>query len=162
MVLLMKIHWMIKDEIIAIAKKHQVTGYSKYNKKDLIPYVIDFILKEEQMKRYFKFMHDSEIEALEDAYIPSEQDDEYEYLYNGGYCGMNGEFGIVIPDEVVRAYKKIDTKAFHKTRKRLSLIGRYLNAANNLYAITPTKILIDMFNQYEKEELKEEELLALI
>ena len=157
-----------KYEIIDIAKKHQVTGYSKYNKKDLIPYVIEYILKEEPMKRYFHFMHDSEIEAFEDAmqedaYIPSEQDDEYEYeyLYSGGYCGMDSEFGIVIPNEVARAYKKIDTKAFHKKRKRLSLIGSYLNAANNLYAITSTKILIDMFNQNEKEELTEEELLAV-
>jgi len=95
----------------------------------------------------------------EDAYIPSEQDDEFEYLYSGGYCGMNGEFGIVIPNQVVMAYTRIDTKAFYKMRKRVSLIGDCLNAANNLYAVTPTKILIDMFNQYEKEELKEAELL---
>ena len=153
-----------KDDIIDIAKKHQVTGYSKYKKKDLIPYVIEYILKEEPMKRYFQLMDDSEIEAFEnamkeDAYVLLEQDDEFEYLHSGGYCGMNGEFGIVIPNQVVMAYKRIDTKAFHKIRKRLSLIDNYLNVANNLYAVTPTKILIDMFNQNEKEELNKEELL---
>ena len=155
-----------KDDIIDIARKHQVTGFSKYKKKDLIPYVIEYILKEEPMKRYFQLMDDLEIDAFEnamkeDAYIISEQDDEFEYLHSGGYCGMNDEFGIVIPNQVVMAYKRFDTKAFHKIRKRLSLIDNYLNVANNLYAVTPTKILIDMFNQNEKEELNKEELIDL-
>lgn len=153
-----------KEDLIDIAKIHHMEGYSKYKKEKLIPRIISYILEEEEMKRYFICLHDSEIKVFEQAlreeankFSPLTED--LSYLSEGGYCGFTDKLEVVVPTDVATMYKKINSKEFQNKRKRLNLINRYCKIANYLYAVTPIDRILQLFNQNENKKLSKDELL---
>lgn len=153
-----------KEDIIIIAKLHHMKKYSSYKKVELIKYVTEFITSEEEITKYFCLLKDIELEAfnkvLKGPYQISDEDGElYEYLLSGGYLALSYDMKVVAPSDVALAYEMINTKEFHKKRKRVCLISEYLHALNYLYGVTPINIVIEIFNKYEKHLLSKEELL---
>lgn len=154
-----------KESILEIAKRHDLKVSSKLKKEELIRRTTEDMLLPEVMGRYFLCARDVEIGLFEqvlagDGRIPGYEEENMEYLYAGGYVTESGGSGLyVAADDTARAYEEMNTEEFQKKRRRISLIGDYLCAANALYAVTPVSVVLDMFNRYEAEKLTEGELL---
>ena len=153
-----------KDDIINIAKLHHMKRYSSYKKAELIKYVIEYITSVDVITKYFLLLKDIELEAFEKAlkepcHLEGGEGDLYEYLLTGGYLALSFDMKVVVPSDVAKVYRSINTKEFHEKRKRICLISEYLHALNYLYGVTPMDIALDIFNKYEKNELNKEELI---
>ncbi len=155
-----------KNSIMEIAKRHGMSGYSKYKKEELIRHTAERVLDPEEMRRYFLCVRDSELKLFEQAasgncrLSPSESE-EMDYLYAGGYVvsqpGMSGSF--LVAEEVAKAYEDLNTSDFQEERARISRIGDYFRAANFLYVITPPSVILETFNKYEEKKLTQDELM---
>ncbi|MDW2797893.1 plasmid pRiA4b ORF-3 family protein [Clostridium boliviensis] len=154
-----------RNSILEIAKRHHMNGTSKLKKEELVQKTISYILDEKIMKPYFLCVRDCEIEAFEKIMSGSGQLNQLEsesmdYIYAGGYVTSGANHCFLISEEVIKAYKAINTAEFQAERSRLSRIGDYLCAANSLYAITPPSVVLETFNKYEEKKLTLEELLS--
>lgn len=153
-----------KNSILEIAKRHSMGGLSKLKKEELAERTITHILDHNVMGRYFLCARNSEIKLFEqvaegDFQVPSFEAEEMDFLYAGGYVTAGPDSQFMVAKEVIKAYKEVNTPGFKEDRERLSKIGDYLRAANALYAVTPTSVLLETFNKYEDKKLTVEELL---
>lgn len=155
-----------KNSIMEIAKRHGMSGYSKYKKEELIRHTIEHLLDREEMRRYFLCVRDSELKLFEKAAagncrLSSSESEELDYLYAGGYVvsqpGESGSF--LVTEEVAKAYGDLNTPDFQEERARISRIGDYFRAANYLYVITPPSVILETFNKYEEKKLTLDELI---
>ena len=155
-----------KNSLIELAKRHAISGCSALKKDELITKLSDAILEPEIMTTYLLCARDAEIRLFEgvlngEHFVPYYEAEDLDYLYAGGYIteeeNANHYYAAI---EVKEAYDRINTESFRIRRKRLSVIGDYLCAANALYAVTPISVVLDIFNRYEPLKLTEEELLS--
>lgn len=153
-----------KSSILEIAKRHGMSGLSKFKKEELAERTIAHILDQKVMSRYFLCARNSEIKlfeqlAADDFQVPSFETGEMDYLYAGGYVTAGADNHFMIAEEVIKAYEEVNTPEFREERERFGTIGDYLRAANSLYAVTPPPVLLETFNKYEDKKLSLEELL---
>ncbi len=153
-----------KSSILEIAKRHGMNGLSKLKKEELAERTIAHILDQKVMERYFLCARNSEIKLFEqvgegDFQVPSFEAEEMDFLYAGGYVTAGPDNHFMVAEEVIKAYKEVNTPDFKEERERISKIGDYLRAANSLYAVTPPQVLLETFNKYEDKKLTVEELL---
>ncbi|WP_143321934.1 plasmid pRiA4b ORF-3 family protein [Clostridium sp. HBUAS56010] len=153
-----------KDSIIEIAQRHGLSGVAKLKKEELIKQTTSHILDKDVMRRYFLCVRDSEIKLFDlvaegNCEVHSDDIEELDFLYAGGYLTSGSDSHFVVAEEVVKAYQEINTLQFQEERSRLSTIGDYFCAANSLYAVTPPSVLLETFNKYEEKKLTFEELL---
>ena len=153
-----------KNSILEIGKRHGMGGLSKLKKEELAERTIAHILDQKVMGRYFLCARDSEIKLFEqvaegDFQVPSFEVEEMDFLYAGGYVTAGSDNHFMVAQEVIKAYKEVNTPEFKEERERLSKIGDYLRAANSLYAVTPPQVLLETFNKYEDKKLTVDELL---
>lgn len=153
-----------KNSVAEIAKRHNMNGYSKLKKEELVKQTISYILNKEVMRNYFLCVRDSEMKLFEsvaagNSFLPSFEESEMDYLYAGGYVTSGAEQQYMVSEEVLKAYAELNTPQFQAERERLSKIGDYLCAANSLYAITPPSVVLETFNKYEDKKLTLEELM---
>ncbi len=155
-----------KDEIKMIAKKHEIKNISKLNKGALIERVASEILKKERMERFFVSAPDYVIEVFEEAVAeegrrPIDITREFDYLFEGGYCGIDGLMRIYIPREVINVYKTFGTPEFHEKRKAVCKVLMHCHMANTLYAVSPISVVVDLYNRYEKEKVEESYIMGV-
>ena len=154
-----------KESITALAKRHGMSGYSKYKKEELIRATVDYLIRPEVMRRYFLCARDKEIELFEqilegNGWIPLYEDENIDYLYAGGYVTEAVQQGTyLVADDVKTAYGVMNTEQFQAERSRISRIGDCLCAANSLYAVSPVSAVLDIFNEYASPKLTDGELL---
>ncbi|MEY8354408.1 SEC-C metal-binding domain-containing protein [Lachnospiraceae bacterium 54-53] len=153
-----------KNNIMEIAKRHGMSGYSRLKKEELIECTIAHILDREVMKSYFLCARDSEIKLFEQVLagnhqVPDYETEEMDFFYAGGYVTAGTGNYFMAAEEVEKAYEELNTPDFRMERGRISLIGDYLCAANALYAITPPSVVLETFNKYEEKKLTADELL---
>jgi len=141
-----------KDELVEIAKFHDMKGYSKYSKDELSVKIAEYILRPEIMMRYFSCLRDNEIKEFERiskqkkpyAVGVSEQLDRIE---EAGYAGYYGENRILIPRRVVEVYNQYNTKSFNKIRRERNFLLDCFSAAGSLYGVAPLSVIGEMYNQ---------------
>lgn len=153
-----------KNSIIDIAKRHDMSGYSKLKKDELVERTIAHITDRKIMNRYFLCVRDVEIKLFEQLLagnnkIASFEITEMDFLYAGGYVTAGSDHHFLVSEEVKKAYEDLNTPEFKEERARISKIGDYLCAANSLYAITPPSVVLETFNKYEEKKLTADELL---
>lgn len=153
-----------KSSIMEIAKRHGMSGLAKLKKEELAERTISYILKKEVMRRYFLCVRDSEMKLFEqvaegNSEAVSSDIEEMDFLYAGGYLTSGADAQFMAAAEVIKAYQEFNTPEFQEERSRLSTIGDYLCAANALYAVTPSSVLLETFNKYEAKKLTLDELI---
>lgn len=157
---------MTKKEILKVAGTHHIAAVSNLKKKDLIQRVIEKMVSEPYMSRYFSCASDTEIGLFErivsGAYYREASEEDIagvlDHLEAGCYVIEDALETYIVPTEVKTAYKKINTPDFQKKRKRTALICECLQAANHLYAITPDTVILEMLHQNGEMEITLEEL----
>lgn len=141
-----------KDNLVAIAKNHSLSGYSKYKKAELAKFVSRKILDGDVMRRYFTYLEDEEIELLDKGY---KEADGYivdwpcspAYLLEGGYCKAFCDGACLITPDVWEAYRINCTEAWKEEREELLGILDHMNAAVMLYGYCELETLLQLYER---------------
>ena len=54
----------LKNELKDIAKQKKIRGYSTLNKEQLIDKIVEYMLNDEEVQKYFQYLTNEEIEAV--------------------------------------------------------------------------------------------------
>ena len=139
--------YLTKKELLEIAKTHGLSKRTTYNKEELAAVLSKFVLDKKVMEKYFILADDDEIKAFEsvenkDGFPDYYSDENHDFSLDGGYIGLVEDKWLIKTKDVIEAYKKINTKEFHKKRKKVSKIWEYLETACELYGIAPLYIVV--------------------
>lgn len=151
-------------DLLKLADFLKMKGYSQLKKEELIELITSKTLDPEFASKKFLFADDDEIHFFEGCMnIPKRADENgililFDMLMFG-YCHINYKDEFVVPDEVSRLFREINTKEFQKARTRLHLILDYFMAANHLYGITPISKLTEIINSQNEEKTSKKELI---
>lgn len=156
----------LKSDVYEIAKKKGLKGISKCNKEELIQKVSAYLCREEEAEKYFSCLLDEQIEEFENAakergIYDSDKTSYLSDLYAGAYIGVRSDGAVQVPQEIAEVYCKIDTKAFHQKRQRISFLLACMRISGFLHGITPISVLLQMVNQVCRPQMTEEELRRL-
>lgn len=156
-----------KDELKEIAKTLSMTGYTKFKKEDLIPYLAENILTEYMLGSYFMNAYNREIKFFENCMekVISQNEKEQalaEYFLEAGYLFIGEGNEYIVPSEVKELYKKVNTEGFQRARKRHQLLVGYCFAAVNLYAVVSIKKVVEIFNEQNTAKTHIEEMLLAL
>ena len=152
-----------KKYLAQLAKRQKMKGFSSLSKAQLAARLADHVLTPQVMKPYFLCASDGEIATFE-AFaekpgVPHEiEEEDLSYLQDGGYCAWTEDLEVVVPAEVARAYREINTEEFKKRRKRVYKIWTYISAAMYFYGVCTDEQITAVFNLLEDELLGEPEL----
>ncbi len=146
-----------KKELINLAKRHTISGYSHLSKPQLAALIARHLLNKDVMRRYMLCMNDDEMEAFLDLIQKGSAFSDYEaedfsFLIVGGYVGFAQNLELAVPEAVVRVFETINTEDFQKKRRRIIRIGDYAHIANALYGVTPPMQVVKLFNRYERKK----------
>lgn len=146
-----------KKELISLAKRHRISGYSHLNKSQLTALIAGHLLKKDVMRRYMLCMNDEEMEAFlhlieNDDAVSDYEAQDFSFLIVGGYVGFTENLELVVPETVIRVFETINTNDFQKQRRRVIRIGDYAHIANALYGVTPPMQVVKLFNRYERKK----------
>lgn len=156
-----------KDELKEIAKNLSMTGYTKFKKEDLIPYLAENILTEYMLGSYFMNAYNREIKffesCMEKVILQSEKAEVLaEYFVSAGYLFLGTENQYIVPTEVRELYQRVNTEGFQKARKRHQLLVGYCFAAVNLYAAVSVEKVVEIFNEQNTAKTHIEEMLLAL
>lgn len=146
-----------RKELESLCRQHEITGFSRLNKIELIKKISQYILSMPVIYNYFICMNDSEIEYVRmardtDGIVEDAEPEAFSYLIIGGYAGFNQNLDFGIPWEVLELFDRFDDEDFEEKRQRICLIGNYSHIANYLYGVTPPMTVVKMFNRNEKKK----------
>lgn len=146
-----------KKELVNLCRRHDIRGYSHWNKQELVEHISEYILSEPVIYNFFLCMNDLEIEymrmALECGGIIEEAEPEaFSYMIYGGYAGFTNDLEFGVPCEVLERFAAFDSEEFEQKRRRICLIGNYCHVANYLYGVAPPMKVVRIVNRYEREK----------
>lgn len=151
-----------KENLVELAKIHHLGGYSKFRKEELIEFLVHNLLDKDVMCRYFTFLNDEEL-AIVDKFSDTsglmvatmEEMEDAMALLAGGYAGSYGLDHIVVPKEVVQAYKKNCDGEWKRLRREALELSYYLNAAAELYGICPMEKALEIYRKHTGKSVEE-------
>lgn len=146
-----------RKELVSLCRRHDIRGYSHWNKKELMSHIAEYILSPSVIYNYFICMNDLEIEYVRMAadsggIVEDAEPEAFSYMIVGGYAGFSKDLEFGIPFEVLDAFHRFDDEIFEEKRRRICLIGNYSHVANYLYGVTPPMKIVKMFNKYESKK----------
>lgn len=144
-----------KEDLKAVVKLHQLKGYSKLNKAQLIDFLIENLLSKELMCKYFTFLSDDELEIIRKfsgfpcaMQATNDEMDNALALIEGGYCGANSSASLFIPKDVTEAFRANCDSDWKKERRKNQEFSWYLNGAAQLYGICPIEKALEIYKKY--------------
>lgn len=147
-----------KDDLKIIAREYGFKGYSKFNKKELACWLKEQLLENECMEMTLRTVSEEEMNFFEHAIeehgivVPYKVIKSSLLLANYGaynqYCSFYR-----VPLDVQEKYKEVNTPEFHQEMKRRYDFLKYCNAAVYLYGVIPINKLIQIYNDYEDEQM---------
>lgn len=131
-----------KNGLIDISRKHGLKGYTKYNKAQLAAFVSEQIVCREEIRKYFLFLTEEEIQLLNQGAVKSggyvhEWQCDPGYIVAGGYAVALSLKHVLIPKEVWLAYAQHCDSQWRKQWKETQELLTALNGAAALYGICP-------------------------
>lgn len=153
-----------------LAKASGLKGYSKLKKDDLTSLIEEAIINEEYVQKVVFFANNRELALFDKKLtenVPFMEDDliNYLYLYKNKFYFVNEENEeeneFLIPDDLVEVYKKVFTKEFKQKRDRFQLVSDYITASANMYGLVTMEQVIKTFNEQNKTQVTEEEILKV-
>ncbi|MCI9075562.1 MAG: plasmid pRiA4b ORF-3 family protein [Dorea sp.] len=154
-----------KENLVMIAKLHGFSRYSKFKKNELAEWLANHLLDKVYMKHMLESITRYEIQHFEASmeggeFISEELVSESLFLCSyGAYNPLSGM--LQIPKDVREKYQKLCTLDFRqKLEKEWKLID-YCDSAVYLYGIIPVNKLIEIYQHYEEETVKEDAVYAI-
>ncbi len=153
-----------------LAKASGLKGYSKLKKDDLTSLIEEAIINEEYVQKVVFFANERELALFERKLtenVPFVEDDliSYLYLYKSLFYFVNeeneDENEFLIPDDIKALYEKVFTKEFKQKRDRFQLVSDYITANVNMYGLVPVEQVVKTFNEQNKQQTNEEEILKV-
>ncbi|MDR1135818.1 MAG: hypothetical protein LBL49_06525 [Clostridiales Family XIII bacterium] len=165
-----------KHELIDIAKLHGLSGYSRFNKPELITFIADEITEPERVRMFLMNLDQDEMDIL-DSYINDDYDDfdddddavlesralndiYLSWLSRGGYY-YEFEHASILAIEFIDVYDSINSVEFKKEWRHFTLLSRYIRECVNLYGIVPVETLLNIINKQNKAKTDSYELYAV-
>ena len=150
-----------------IAKSHGLSGYSKMKKAELVELVATHLLNYDTIEDSLFLANDKEIAAFQQVcggnVVKLEEDVmDYIYFFMKGYYNINNDQEISVPDEIKRMFPLIYSAEFQKKRANFQQVLDYCKAGVNLYGIVPIEQIRKIYNQNNKVEISQEELLKVV
>lgn len=150
-----------------IAKSHGLSGYSKMKKAELVELVAAHLLNYDTIEESLLLANDKEIAAFQqvcggNVVKLEEEVMDYIYFFMKGYYNINQDQEISIPDEIRRMFPIIYSEEFQKKRANFHYVLDYCKAGVNLYGIVPIEQIRKIYNQTNKVEISQEELLKVV
>ena len=71
----------LKNELKDIAKQKKIRGYSTLNKEQLIDKIVEYMLNDEEVQKYFQYLTNEEIEAVKNEINSTEGGNSKDSLY---------------------------------------------------------------------------------
>lgn len=150
-----------KTELTELAKIHELGGYSKFKKTELIDFLVSNLLDRDVMCRCFTFLSDETLEIIKkfsdhaNYGLASEEEIETAIpLIEGGYAGSHG-FDIIVPKDVAEACKRNCDGEWKKLRREALELLYYLNGAAELYGICPIEKALEIYLKYTGKKIEE-------
>ena len=139
--------------------------YSKLRKNDLADAVTRRLLEPEVMFYRMSIFDDEAIKIFEKGIGRRCECSEEELriiasLNEIGYVAVSGKFYFVF-DDAAEIWKQVADKKFHDYRKRASWVWKCVNWAEEMYAVTPTDVLLDVINVKKGMRMAEQELIGI-
>jgi len=141
-------------DLLHFASRKELKGVSRCLKKELAEKLAVHMLKPEVMERFFCWMTDDDLDHME------EEPPIYLCMYD--YAERVDEERFVILDEVLEAYKKIDTKEFHEKRRIYSKVLKCLEYLEEICEIIPIELLMQKILAEADEEITEMQVRQIL
>ena len=156
-----------KQDLLEIAKGKGLKGVSGANKEELRNRLVEFMLRPEEMMRYFSYLPDASIEKFErisagDRTFMFMEDDDLEDLCAAAYIGVREDGSCEITEDVIAGYQNIKGEELDALRKRNSFLLACLRAAGLLYGITPMDVFAKLVKTGLDEDMDELEICTWI
>lgn len=156
-----------KENLKQIAQAYGFTGYNKFKKNELAQWLKNHLLEIGFMKK--QLLHLSEIEwnifknAIGEQGISMSKNMIEDSLFLSTYGGYLSEKEFyVVPLDVKEKYEKICTPEFQAALDRRRTFMIYCDASAYLYGVLTVEKLTEIYNFYEKTDLKVSETEELI
>ena len=152
-----------KEELIEIAKAHEFRGYSKFNKQQLVEWLVDNLLDKQYFQDYILHADVEEIKVFEDAieqegiYVSEEM--LYRSLFLSSYGGFLSYYNFYhIPKDVQEKYKEYMTDEIRKKRVGEQYFYDVCHSAVYLYGVLSIAELTNLHNYYADVKRSEDEI----
>jgi uncharacterized protein YecA (UPF0149 family) len=160
-----------KARLAALASTYKLPGRSKMKKDELASALLELITDKDKLASVLLRTESKEWELFQSLLQNPIQHNNY-VIYSDYYFLMehglvftyftDNKLQIIIPDQVLTAYKALDQEQFQHTHDRYLTIHNYLLALTNLYGMFKPAVLFEIFNEQNEVELSEEELQAAL
>ena len=140
----------------------KIKGTSKLKKSDLIDAIVRAMLSPELMFYRLSIFDDATMDLFEKAfgkwYEYSEKDSERAaFLAEYDYVILRAG-SIYVPEDVAKAYKRINTHEFNSYRQKASWIWKCLNWVQFLYGYAPHDVVLKLVNTKKGLKFSEKQL----
>lgn len=144
-----------KQDIQEIAVFHGMKGYTRYSKGELAQITAEHMTRPEVIGAFFAVLRDHEIEVFEKALENNgvfgtqndESTDDFERLIYAGYAFLNEDESVSVSEDLMDAYKNVNTEEFQKRRRTVSFLYDCMVTSELLYGVAPLSIIARMFNE---------------
>lgn len=154
-----------KETLKKLAIKMGLAGVYKYKKDELVKVLTDKFLEPEVMFYRAAILTDKEITILERGINGpvTYNSDEYHEIANlhgrGFIIVADGKY--IVPSDVAATWKRIKNDKFRAYQKKSSWVWECVNWAENMYALTPDDIMLEVVNVKKDMHFKRTELLEI-
>ncbi len=156
-----------KSDLLDMAGEKGVSGIFGQEKQQIIEKLYVFMMKEEEIKKYFYCMNAAARREFEKAsnaegLYTSGDMGALTKLYQGGYIGVLEDGSILIPKDVKEAYRKYVDRAFEQECDRRCYVLSCLAVSKYLYGIVPMDVFSELVNTWDGNKLSEMEIRQII
>lgn len=166
--LLELLHCYSKKDIMDMAKRFLLQGYSSLAKEELIGFVADFLLKKETLSAFLMGMTQEELRVFlcvqkeEEFFLDVDEIPLFSYFLDNAYAGVTQDMSMRILHALYDVYEELESNTYYRGQERISRVYLYASAAVQFYGIVPVSQLLRIFNHYEKKKMGQEELLRIL
>jgi hypothetical protein len=153
------------------AKLHQIKGYSKMSKEDIIPAITAKLTNEDNLIAMLFLLNDIEWNFFKRAAKTKEIVDNkllsnsYFLLMEMGILYLyytDGRFHFVIPEEIRQAYTEVGKTGFPEEKEHANNLNNYAIAATNLYGVISQEDFVEIFNKQNKRKTDIDEMFSIL
>lgn len=157
-----------KDELLTIIRAHNISGYSKLKKIELVELLEEKLLDKDFLNQFFSALSYQELDILSQLYeqnIPflSENSQTCAYLLNAGICYPTEDGFVLLPKEMRNALEEcLDNADFQHDIQLFDVVHLYCQLDTYLYGIYPIAKLLQQIETVTGVVLTKDELLQLV
>lgn len=156
-----------KEDLVEVAKAHQFTGYSKYNKQKLVNWLVAKLLDEQYLKEFILNADQDEIKIFEEAINEKGTYISEEMLYRSLFLSSYGVFlpyynFYNVPMDVQEKYAELMTDDVREQMKSTQLFYDICHSSIYLYGVISVANLTEIYNTYGEVNISEETLMEKV